>query len=202
MNDETHEKRPDVAPAPSLAPVPAECKTGIRAILTGMAAAWGTGPAWVQEILEGFAAALGIGANRIRKPADGATDISTLLAHERTDLAMERTYWAAERTLMGWIRTALSMISFGFTIGKIGQVVEDIEVRGLKGMHMISVSTIAYILVLIGTISLLAAAVQYSRRVRELCESGLQRQPSMAFAVALILTILGVIAFSALVMNL
>jgi hypothetical protein len=31
-------------------------------------------------------------------------------------LALDRTRMAAERTLMAWLRTALSMISFGFTI--------------------------------------------------------------------------------------
>ena len=34
------------------------------------------------------------------------------------DLAFERTILAENRTLMAWIRTAISMISFGFTIYK------------------------------------------------------------------------------------
>ncbi|MEI9889510.1 MAG: DUF202 domain-containing protein [Caulobacteraceae bacterium] len=32
------------------------------------------------------------------------------------DLGELRTIMAADRTLMAWIRTALSMLSFGFTI--------------------------------------------------------------------------------------
>jgi len=36
-----------------------------------------------------------------------------------TRLAYERTYLAHERTLMGWVRTAISLISFGFTIAKL-----------------------------------------------------------------------------------
>jgi uncharacterized membrane protein YidH (DUF202 family) len=60
-------------------------------------------------------------------------DVGTALAHERTDLALDRSYLAAERTLMAWIRTALSMISFGFTIGKLGQVLHDVQVKGLLG---------------------------------------------------------------------
>ena len=47
-----------------------------------------------------------------------AADISTRLAHERTDAATTRIRMAAERTLMAWIRTSLSMISFGSTIFK------------------------------------------------------------------------------------
>ena len=33
-------------------------------------------------------------------------------------LAVQRTRMASERTLMGWVRTAISMISFGFTMAK------------------------------------------------------------------------------------
>jgi putative membrane protein len=183
MNKETDERTPNVKPAPSPAPAPAGGKTGIR------------------KTLDVFAAALGIGPSRTRKPAAGATDTGTLLAHERTDLAMDRTYWAAERTLMGWIRTAISMISFGFTIGKVGQALGEVEVRGFRGMRMIGVDSIAYLLVILGTVALLAAAVQHSRRVHELCEQGLRRQPSIAFAVALVLSVLGIVAFSSLVLK-
>jgi putative membrane protein len=35
------------------------------------------------------------------------------------ELARERNREAAERTLMAWIRTALSLIGFGFGIGKL-----------------------------------------------------------------------------------
>ena len=38
-------------------------------------------------------------------------------------LALDRNKLAAERTLMAWVRTALSMISFGFTIYKFLQVI-------------------------------------------------------------------------------
>ena len=154
MNNETDERTPKVKPTPSTAPAPAAGETGVR------------------KILAGFAAALGIGASTTRKPGADTTDTSTRLAHERTSLAMERTYWAAERTLMGWIRTALAMISFGFTIGKLGQTLQDVEVTGLRGMRMIGIDSIAYFLVILGTGALLAAAVQYSRRVHELCEAG------------------------------
>ena len=41
-----------------------------------------------------------------------------------TRLARERTRAAADRTLMAWIRTSISMIGFGFTIAKLGDVAE------------------------------------------------------------------------------
>ena len=40
-------------------------------------------------------------------------------------LALDRNKLAAERTLMAWVRTSLSMISFGFTIYKFLQVIDE-----------------------------------------------------------------------------
>ena len=183
MNKEADEKTPKVKPAPSTAPTPATGETGIR------------------KILAGFAAALGIGAGGKRKPDADKADTSTILARERTSLAMDRTYWAAERTLMGWIRTALSMISFGFTIGKLGQTLKEIQVSSLTGVRMIGIDSIAYFLVILGTVALVAAAIQYSRRVHELHEQGLRIQPSIAFWVALVLSLMGLVAFSTLALH-
>ncbi|HAR96507.1 MAG TPA: hypothetical protein DCR97_11180 [Deltaproteobacteria bacterium] len=118
-----------------------------------------------------------------------------------THLALDRTYWAAQRTLMGWIRTALAMISFGFTIGKVGQTLQEIEVKGLQGMRMIGIDSIAYFLVILGTAALLAAAVQFSRRVYELTKDGLQPRPSIEFWVALVLSLMGLVALSTLVLH-
>jgi len=41
------------------------------------------------------------------------------------ELARERNRAAADRTLMAWIRTTLAMISFGFGVGKVYDVLED-----------------------------------------------------------------------------
>jgi uncharacterized membrane protein YidH (DUF202 family) len=48
---------------------------------------------------------------------DEGTDLNTKLARLRT-------FQASERTLMAWIRTAISMISFGFTIVKFFEYLE------------------------------------------------------------------------------
>jgi putative membrane protein len=149
-----------------------------------------------------FAAGLGIGLGTHHEPAPRASDASTRLAQERTDLAMSRTYWAAQRTLMGWIRTALSMLSFGFTIGKLGQALEGSAVPGLRAMRMIGVDSVAYFLVILGTTALMAAAVQYSLVVHRLSEEGLRPRPSIAFAVALVLSLMGIGAFSSLALQL
>lgn len=117
---------------------------------------------------------------------------------DATQLALERTSMAAERTLQAWIRTALSLISFGFTIGKLGQVVVT-----LPGMpRHVGTDTLAYVLVTLGTLSLVVASVQHVIAMRNLRKRGLDRQLSLSFGVAIILILLGGFAFSALVMKL
>ena len=126
----------------------------------------------------------------------GAADVGT-------QLAIERSYLASERTLMGWIRTTLSMISFGFTLGKIGQVLTDVEVKGVfRGSRMMGVDTIAYFLVVVGTLALLGATVQHILRVREYGTMGLHRRVGIAVWVALLLVLVGGFAFTALVVKL
>jgi putative membrane protein len=120
-----------------------------------------------------------------------------------TRLAMDRNYMAAERTLMAWVRTALSMISFGFTIGKLGQVVSSIEVKNLLGQtRMMGVESIAYLLVILGTVALLMATIQHRVRMYQLFQMGLRRQVSTSFVVAVVLIVVGGFALSSLVMAL
>ncbi len=130
-------------------------------------------------------------------------DIGTQLARERTNLAMDRNFMAAERTLMAWIRTALSMISFGFTIGKLGQVMHEVQVRRLLGgTAVVGVRRVGYFLVVLGSTALLAASVQHWRRMHALRDMGLRHKFSITFIVALVLVIIGGFALTSLVMAL
>lgn len=157
----------------------------------------------VRKALAGLGGLLGIFPGKTPEPETGTADASTRLAQRRTDFALERNYMAAERTLMAWIRTALSMISFGFTIGKLGQVLKDVEVRGFLGhMRDVSVESIAYFLVILGTLALLGAVVQHWLEVREFRAMGLRRRISIAFVVGMLLTVVGGFALSALVLKL
>ena len=136
--------------------------------------------------------------------ARGTVDVSTQLAHERTDMALARNYMASERTLMGWIRTALSMISFGFTIGKLGQTFSEVEVKGVfRGVRVVGVEGIAYFLVVLGTVALFAATVQHVLRVGEYRRMGLGVRPAgLAVIIALLLVIVGGFALTSLVLKL
>jgi len=142
--------------------------------------------------------------NQSPKDAPGKIDKSGAKPGDvATNLAMDRNYMAAERTLMAWIRTALSMISFGFTIGKLGQVVRSIEVKSLLGnTRMMGVESIAYFLVVLGTLALLMASIQHRVRLYQLYAMGLRRQISTSFVVAVLLIVVGGFALSSLVMAL
>ena len=92
------------------------------------------------------------------------------------------------------------MISFGFTIGKIGNILQDIELKGLRNARTMSTQTLAYFLVVLGTVALLAAAVQHWHRVRNLRAMGLSHKFSITFIVALLLAAVGGFALTSLVM--
>ena len=119
-----------------------------------------------------------------------------------TGLAIGRTALAAARTLMRWIRTALSMISFGFAIGKLGEVLQRTELKGLLQMHTYSVRGLADFLVIFGTGALMAACWQHWRRVHALYAQGLPHQVSITLVVAVALSMLGLFALTALVASL
>jgi len=143
----------------------------------------------------GLAAAIGLGPSK---------HSGTEIHDESTRLAVERSYLAAERTLMAWIRTALSMISFGFTIGKLGQTVTEVEIKGLvfRGIRMISVESIAYLLVILGTMALLGAILQFFANTGSYATMGMRRRISLAAVVGMVLVILGGFALASLVLRL
>ncbi len=129
------------------------------------------------------------------KPREGETDAST-------QLSLERTYLATQRTLQAWIRTTLSMISFGFTIGKLGQAMQEFVVRGVFSSHTVGVKGVAYFLVVLGTLGLLGATAQFWYSVRLLEAQGLRHRPSLEYVIAILLCMLGIFALSALILEL
>jgi len=131
-----------------------------------------------------------------------AAPTTTDLARERTDLAVLRSYMATERTLMAWIRTTISMISFGFTLAKLGQAVHGVEIKKLLGgVEIVGVRRIGYFLVVLGTVALFGATLQYRREIRELRNLGLKRKFSIPLIASAALILLGAFAFTSLVAN-
>jgi|GEM_PF-484680 len=192
MNEETGNKMPEEGSSKSSSPASAAGEDS--------GAGGGAGK---MNILARLASELGFGKGKTQDSGGGTTDVSTKLAHERTDLSIVRSYLAVERTLMAWIRTSLSMISFGFTIGKLGQILNDFEIKGPLGrIRTVSIEELAYVLVILGTAALIGAAFQHRMRVRELYAMGLRRQFSITFIVAVVLVVLGAFTFAALILAL
>lgn len=122
-----------------------------------------------------------------------------------TRLALERTFLAAERTMMAWVRTALSLISFGFTIGKFFEYVQssrsETGIKGLRG-NTISPDILGAVLVLLGIGALTVAALAHARDVRALESEGLPRRRSLSLLTAIAVALIGMFAFTVLALNL
>jgi putative membrane protein len=91
------------------------------------------------------------------------------LAEDRTRLAAERTLMAADRSLMAWVRTALSMISFGFTIYKI---LQGVAASGVVLGAAAQPRTVGLFLIGLGTLCIGMGTVEYLHRARELSVHG------------------------------
>lgn len=84
-----------------------------------------------------------------------------------TELARERSRAATERTLMAWIRTSLSLIGFGFGIGKIQDYIEMTHPGRIHdpihGARIFGGSFIA-----LGILAIIMAAIQHWRRLSQI----------------------------------
>ena len=115
----------------------------------------------------------------------------------RTDLARMRTRLAAERTLDAWVRTALSMISFGFTIAKFLQEFEKHAVLKPNAPRNFGLA-----LVILGILSLIAALYQHVTFLKGLGEHPMRRPVSLATVIAMLVALLGVLAMLSIATNL
>jgi putative membrane protein len=80
--------------------------------------------------------------------------------------ALVRTRLALERTLMAWLRTAISMITFGFTLFKAAEYLDELGVRRSQGLF--GVRSFALSMICIGLLALLLATLQNLRHARTL----------------------------------
>ena len=81
-------------------------------------------------------------------------------------LAVERTIMGADRTLLAWVRTSLSTVSFGFTLFKILEALQQTAAGRVLREH--TPRNIGIFMILIGTVPLLLEMYQYTRTIRRL----------------------------------
>jgi putative membrane protein len=115
------------------------------------------------------------------------------------ELAKERNREAAERTLMAWIRTALSLIGFGFGIGKLAAYM---EAAGLHTRFDLPHSSLIFgaSFIVVGILGLLAAIVQHARILKRLSrpDFAYNAMRPIAMTVAALLMLIGLFGLIAI----
>jgi putative membrane protein len=116
---------------------------------------------------------------------------------DATSLAVARTMLAHDRTLMAWVRTATSMISFGFTLYKFFQYLQD-DRTATQVDRLVGPRGVALVLIGIGIGGLGLATLDYRQQMAELRGRYQAYGPfhrSIVLSVASMVAGLGVIGF-------
>lgn len=114
-----------------------------------------------------------------------------------TQLAVDRTRLAHERTLLAWVRTATSLISFGFTIYKFFQYLQE-KGEAREG-RILGPREFALVMIGIGLTALFLATVQHRRDVRRMRAVYPEVPYSLATVLAALISILGIVALIAVI---
>ena len=108
-------------------------------------------------------------------------------------LSYERTMLSHERTLMAWIRTATSLITFGFTVYKFFAFERGGSPRP-PHHQLFGPREYAMLMIGIGLIGLVLAALQNRQHRTRMRESGLKAPLSYTTFVAILIGVLGLLS--------
>lgn len=127
-------------------------------------------------------------------------ELRNKLAEDRTELGFGRTILALERTMMAWIRTDLSLITFGFTLFKFLETMQ--QASGGAEPHGHAPRNVGIALILLGVGTLIVAMYQFQRAMKKISiYSTTKRQTSLStvtgigillIAAAMLLNMLGI----------
>ena len=108
-----------------------------------------------------------------------------------TWLAFDRTFLAHQRTQMAWVRTSLALISFGFAIGKFLHYQHEPQSERLP---LIGASSVGTLMIVIGLVALALANIQHVRAMKVLRAQCPGLPASLAWVIASLLALLGILA--------
>ena len=110
-------------------------------------------------------------------------------------MATTRTLLAADRTLMAWIRTALSLLSFGFTIYKILQGFQDGGT--LPPGH--SPRVVGLFMTAMGTLAIQMGTIEYWQTLKVLSRTHEFRLVRSPLIMAVIMAVTGLALFFSII---
>ena len=119
--------------------------------------------------------------------------LSNELSQKRTNLSVERTAMSADRSLNSWVRTALSMISFGFTIYKFLQYLLD-EIATTTIRHQ-SPRNLGLFLIGLGIVSIIFGSIQYLITMNSIREQYGYKHGKFPLILAALIGLLGLFLF-------
>ena len=100
---------------------------------------------------------------------------------------------------MAWLRTSLSMISFGFTIFKFLEALQ--QQATIKALRPNSPRNVGLTLIAIGTVALILAGVQHRRYVRALGADEARAGLDLPLLVSGLVALLGLLMFASVVFS-
>jgi len=108
------------------------------------------------------------------------------------DLAFERTVLGENRTLMAWIRTAISLISFGFTIYKFFQ---ETGAKAGSAHRLFTPRKVGMAMILFGLLALLWGLMEHNSVMKRLKKSYPDAEESRSKWLAILVLIFGMVMF-------
>lgn len=142
-------------------------------------------------------------------PTAPGTDRFQVRVTADSHFAWVRTRLALERTMMSWVRTAVSLIGFGFAIVQFFERLQQMPgVRAAK--HPSAAQYVGLALISCGILALVISIWQYRWTIRYMwggsfavlagmTKEGMQ---SPVIAIAILLILIGIFAFSAVLLRL
>jgi putative membrane protein len=98
--------------------------------------------------------------------------------------------------MMAWVRTAISLITFGFSIYKFFQIEQAV---GVRDKHLIGPREFALLMVGAGLVSLVIGTFEHWQNLRLLGTEYPDMPRSRVFVLGLLVSALGVLAFIAVI---